>query len=65
MDSLIITPKNKAEFRFIEAVLKRMNVSSKKITIDELEDLGMASLIAEADLSKKVSRETIMKTLNQ
>ena len=65
MGALLITTKNKSELLFIEAMMKKMNVSTKKLTIEELEDFGMASLIAEADMTKKVSKETIMKTLNQ
>ncbi|MVN23413.1 hypothetical protein [Mucilaginibacter arboris] len=63
MESIIINPKDKAEFELLTQLLSRMNVVSKVISEEDQEDLGLAILMKEADRTEKVSKETIMETL--
>ena len=63
MKSVLITPKNETELKFISALLKKLGVSSKIISAEEVEDAGLSLLMKEADRSEKVSRSTIMAKL--
>lgn len=64
MESVIITPKNKKELKFVSDLLSKLGIDSKKISLEEKEDLGLAMLMREADRSKKVSESTILKKLS-
>ena len=64
MKPVVITPKNKKEFDFVSLLLNKLKISSRILSTEEIEDLGLAKLMRDADRSNKVSRETIMKKLN-
>jgi len=64
MESIVINPKSKDEAKFIADLLQRMNISSKIITEEEKEDIGLLMMMKEADRNEKVSREEVMKKLN-
>ena len=65
MQSLLITPKDKAELELLSALLARLNVAT--IAIDEAyrEDIGLGMLLQEADRSEHVSRESVFKALKR
>jgi hypothetical protein len=63
MESVIITPRNKKELQFVSDLLTKLGISSKKLSIEEKEDFGLALLMKDADRSKKVSEELILKKL--
>ena len=64
MESIVISPKTKDEAKLITALLERMRISSKIITDEEKEDLGLLMMMKEVDRSEKVSYEEVMKKLN-
>jgi hypothetical protein len=49
--------------RFIYELLKKLAIPSKVLSDEEKEDLGLSILMREADRTKKVSREIIMRKL--
>jgi hypothetical protein len=63
MESVLITPRNKKEFQFISDLLNKLGIASKKLSLEEKEDLGLALLMSEADRSKKVSEKLIIRKL--
>ena len=63
MKSIIITPRNPKEFKFLAVLLNKLAVSSRVLTATEIEYMGMSVLMKQADRSKKVSRESIMRKL--
>jgi hypothetical protein len=63
MKSIIISPKNLSEMRFIYELLRKLAIPSKVLSEEEKEDLGLSILMREADRTKKVKRETIMMKL--
>ncbi len=63
MKSIIITPKDTDEFKFLSGLLKKLKVSAHELTEEEIEDFGMSILMKKVDRSKKVSRDSIMKKL--
>ena len=64
MKPVVIAPKNKKEFDFVSELLLKLNISTRSLTQDEIEDLGMSKLMREVDRTKRVSKEAIMKKLN-
>lgn len=63
MESIIITPKNKAEFKLFTDLFEKMNAKIKVLSDEQKEDMGLAMLMKEADRKVKVSKETILKKL--
>jgi len=64
MKSIVISPKNLTDMRFVSELLKKLSIPTKVLSDEEKEDLGLSILMREADRTKKVSRETIMRKLN-
>ena len=63
MKAMIITPKSRTEFKFINDLLKKLGISSATMTEEELEDAGLSKMLKAADKTKKVSRESIVQKL--
>ena len=63
MKTLVVTPKNQSEFKFVSDLLKKLGVGSSSLSQNELEDIGMSKMMQGMDKSKKVSRAEIMKKL--
>jgi hypothetical protein len=63
MESVIITPRNKKEMEFVSQLLNKLGITSKKLSVEEKEDIGLGLLMQEADRSKKISEQVIMKKL--
>ncbi|MBO0934746.1 hypothetical protein [Fibrella aquatilis] len=65
MQSLLITPKDEAEFGLLSALLERMHIAATVIADDDKEDIDMGLLMQEAERSQPVSRESIFKALGR
>jgi hypothetical protein len=65
MDSIIINPKNEKEFKFISDLLKKLGVTSKVLSAEEKEDLGLSFLMANSNRVEEVPREEIIKKLQE
>lgn len=65
MNSLVITPRTSTEMKFLEQLLLKLGISTKVLSEEEREDLGLSLLMKAVDRHKKVSRETIMKKLGK
>ena len=63
MKAMVITPKNKSEFKFINDLLKKLGISSATMTEEELEDMGLSKLLKAVDKTKKVSKNVILQKL--
>ena len=64
MKSIVITPKNQSELKFISELLKKLGISTRVLTEEMKEDIGLAILMNETNTDKLVSEEEIMKKLN-
>ncbi|MEO7309609.1 MAG: hypothetical protein ABIX01_04370 [Chitinophagaceae bacterium] len=51
MKVLVITTKDNTEFKFVSNLLKKLGVGSAPISLDELEDIGLADLMQNVDKS--------------
>lgn len=63
MDALIIKSKNRSDLKLLKELVKKMGLESKTLSQEDIEDLGLAMLMRQADRSKTVSRESVMKKL--
>jgi hypothetical protein len=63
MKSLVISPKNASDLKLISEMLKKMGIPALELSDEEKEDIGLSMLMSEADRSKKVSKDTVMKNL--
>jgi len=63
MKSMVITPKNQDEFKFLSGLLKKLGISSATMTEEELEDIGLSKMLKAVDKTKKVSKISIMHKL--
>jgi hypothetical protein len=65
MESVLIIPRNKKELQFVSDLMEKLGISTKKLFIEEKEDLALGMLMREADRSKKVSEKIILKKLSR
>ena len=65
MEAILIQPKNKSEFKFLAAMLKKLNVNIKTLDVETQEDLGLIELMKQVDRSQKVSRDEVMAKLTK
>jgi hypothetical protein len=65
MAAIVVETRNRSELKLVRDMLKKMNIPSKLLTESEREDVAFGLLVLEADRSKKVSREKIMKKLSR
>ncbi len=63
MKTIIIQPKTKSEEKFLMELFKKMSVPSKAFAAEQIEEIGLGLLMKQADRSKKVSRQSILKKL--
>ena len=63
MKTIIVTPKDIGELKFLTSLLSKLKISSREWTDEEKEDFGMSLLVKQTDCSRKVSRESVMKKL--
>lgn len=64
MEAILVTPKNIEEYSIITEFLKRNRIKNNILSLDDKEDFGLLQLMNDADRSKKVDREAIMKILD-
>ena len=65
MEAILIQPKKKSEFKFLAAMLKKLNVNIKTLDVETQEDLGLIELMKQVDRSQKVSRDEVMAKLTK
>ena len=63
MASLLVATKDRSELKLIQSILNKMRIPSKVLSEAEKEDFALGYMMSQADRSKKVSREAIMKKL--
>jgi hypothetical protein len=63
MKSIVITPKDSKELKFIAELLEKMGISSTVLSEKEKEDAGLLMLMKDADENDVVSRKEIVDKL--
>lgn len=65
MKSILINTKSKKELDFVSELLTKLKISSRTLNSEDIEDIGMGELMKEADRTKTISRDVIMKKLTK
>ena len=63
MTTLLVTPKNNKELKFISELLTKLGIDVNLIKREDREDYGLLKTMLQAKPNQKVSRKTIMKKL--
>lgn len=61
--SIIITPKDKEEEKLLQLLIKRMGISGRTLSEEEMEDAGLALAMSKVDRTKVVSKERVLRKL--
>jgi hypothetical protein len=59
----VIIPKSKSEMKIATDLLRKLQIPSRPLTEEEVEDFGMTILMMNTDRTKLVSKKTIIKKL--
>ena len=61
--NITCTVKDKNEMQLVSDMLKKMRITTKRLSEEEREDLRLSKMMKQAKRSEKVSKEQVMKTL--
>ncbi len=53
MKAIVIMPKDKNEFRFLQCLLEKLDATSSTIQKKEIEDFGLSTLLKNVDKTKR------------
>lgn len=60
MSSIVINPKNEQELQLINELLMKMGVDAKVLLDEDSEDLGLALMMKDLDLTETAPESEIM-----
>jgi hypothetical protein len=63
MKSLVITPKNEEDLRFLKSLFKKLGYDSKELSEEELEDAGLLYAMVSEKKETYVSEDEVMDAL--
>jgi hypothetical protein len=63
MKSVLIQPKDKSEYKFVTDLLEKLQIDSRVLSLEEIEDVGLSIMMKTVDRNKKVNRNIIFKKL--
>jgi len=61
METFIINAKDKAEFKFLSDLFKKLKINAKVFSAEEKEDFALGEMMSKIDRTKKVSRDSVIK----
>jgi hypothetical protein len=61
MKAIVVSRKNRREFKFLSDLLKKLDILSSIVSEEEVEDLGLSKMLKKVDKTKKVSKESILR----
>jgi hypothetical protein len=64
MKSIVITPKNQSELKFVAELLKKLGISSRILSEEQKEDIGLSILMNESNRDDLVTEKEVMDKLN-
>jgi len=65
MNTIVVRTKTISEFNLLKELLKKMRITSKVLTEEEKEDIGLLKLMQEADRTEKVPKDTVIAKLRR
>jgi len=63
MKSIVITPKNKEELRFLKSLLNKLGYEPKELSEEELEDAGLLYSMVSEKKEEYVSEQEVLDAL--
>jgi hypothetical protein len=63
MNSFVVIPKNEDESKFLSELLNKLKIKTRKLSKEDIEDIGLGILMRSTDRTKKVSREKVFSKL--
>ena len=60
MDTLILNSKSSSDLKLLADLARKLGISVKYLTDEEIEDIGMLKFLAEADRDEVVTKEQVM-----
>ena len=60
MDTLILNSKSSSDLKLLADLARKLGISVKYLTDEEIEDMGMLKFLAEADRDEVVTKEQVM-----
>lgn len=63
MNSIVITPKNKTELRFLKALLKKLGYKTKELSDEEVEDALLLYSMTSEKKEDYVSEKEVLDAL--
>lgn len=61
--AIIITPKDQEEEKLLQQLIKRMGLSGRILSEEEMEDAGLALAMSKVDRTKVANKERVMRKL--
>ena len=65
METLILNSKSSSDLKLLADLAKKLGVSVKHLTDEEIEDMGILKFLAEVDRDEVVSRDSVMAKLGK
>ena len=65
MESIVISPKSRSELKFVFELLSKLKISSRVLSEEDKEDIGLSVLMKQVDRKRKVSRDTVLRNLKK
>jgi hypothetical protein len=65
MESLVITPRNKDEMRFVSELLQKIGLETRKLSDEVKENAGLALLMSQADRNDVVNTKSFKASLRK
>ncbi len=65
MKSLVITPRDSSELKFINDLLIKLGITASVMSEEDMEDIGLSKLMKGVDRKKTVSKASILKKLRK
>jgi len=65
MKTIVVTPKNENDFKFLTALLNKLKYEAKILYDEEKEDMGLLKAMLEEKKGEYVSEDKIMKALGK
>ena len=65
MKSLVITPRDSSELKFINDLLIKLGITASVMSEEDMEDIGLSKLKKGVDRKKTVSKASILKKLRK
>jgi hypothetical protein len=65
METLILNSKSSSDLKLLADLARKLGISVKYLTDEEIEDIGMLKFLAEADRDEIVTKEQVMAKLGK